>query len=106
MEARCGCPADEAEEALVRTLSPAEIVVVTSPGCHLCVSALAEIEELATEFPLNLRTVEIGSPEGADILRAHRPPAPPVFLVDGQFLGFGRLPVRKLRKLLQKRVSR
>jgi hypothetical protein len=104
MEASCGCRPNETAKPVI---SPeAEIVVVTSPGCHLCVSALAEIEELATEFPLNLRTVDIGSPEGADILRAHRPPAPPVFLVDGEFLGFGRLPRRKLRKLLQAKESR
>jgi hypothetical protein len=104
METNCGCRADETAKSAV---SPGvEIVVVTSPGCHLCVSALAEVEALAAEFPLNLRKVDIGSTEGADILRVHRPPAPPVFLVDGEFFGFGRLPRRKLRKLLEAKESR
>jgi len=105
MEASCGSRMNETAGPIIAP-RPAEILVVTSPGCNLCVSALEQIEVLKTEFPLNVRTVGIGSPEGADILRAHRPPAPPVFLVDGEFLGFGRLPRRKLRKLLQAGESR
>ncbi len=105
MEARCARKAGKPEEPRERASGAVEIVVVTSPGCHLCVRALEEIEQLAAEVPVALRTVDIGSPEGAGILRAHRPPAPPVFLVDGEFFGFGRLHLGKLRRLLQKRAS-
>ena len=106
MEARCGCSPDGTEKPPPPVPGPVEVVVVTSHGCHLCVVALTDLEELSTEVPLQVRTVDIGSPEGAEILRVHRPPAPPVFLIDGEFFGFGRLQRRKLRKVLERKLSR
>lgn len=104
MEAKCGCATDNPGETPTTTAPPVDVVVVTSLGCHLCTVALAELENLAADIPMLVRTVDIGSPEGADIVRAHRPPAPPVVLVDGKFFSFGRLPRRKLQKLLAGRV--
>jgi thiol-disulfide isomerase/thioredoxin len=81
---------------------PVEVVVVTSPSCHLCEDALAALAELAAEFPLSVREVDIRSPEGARIVERHRPATPPAVLVDGELFSAGRLPRGKLRRYLER----
>ena len=82
-----------------------EVIVVSSPACHFCEEAVEALQELHAEFPLSVRVVDIRSEEGAAVERQHRPPMPPVVLVDGEFFSFGRLPRKKLRKFLAERVS-
>lgn len=79
-----------------------EVVVVSSPSCHLCDDARAALADLAAEFPLSVREVEIRSPEGARIVERYRPAMPPVVLVDGRLFSAGRLPRRKLRRYLER----
>lgn len=79
-----------------------QVVVVTSPGCHLCGDAVECLAELSREFPLDVREVDIGSPEGRDIVRVHRPAMPPAILVDGALFSVGRLPRKKLRRKLER----
>lgn len=81
---------------------PVEVVVVTSPSCHLCEDALTALSGLAEEFPLSVRAVDIGSPEGARIVERYRPAMPPAVLVDGELFSAGRLPRGKLRRYLER----
>lgn len=81
---------------------PVEVVVVTSPSCHLCEDALAALAELAAEFPLSVREVAIGSPEGARIVERRRPAMLPAVVVDGELFSAGRLPRGKLRRYLER----
>jgi len=81
---------------------PVEVVVVTSPSCHLCEDALAALAELAAEFPLSVREVDIGSAEGGRIVERYRPAMPPAVLVDGELFSAGRLPRGKLRRYLER----
>lgn len=79
-----------------------DVVVVTSPPCHLCEDALQALSELSREFALSVREVDIRSPEGARIVADHRPPVPPAVLMNGTLFSSGRLPRKKLRRLLER----
>ncbi len=83
-----------------------EVVVVSSPACHLCEDAVEALAELSNEFPLTVREVDIRSLEGEALVRAHRPPMPPAVLVNQELFSSGRLPRKKLRKLLEKSLER
>lgn len=75
--------------------------MVTAPNCHLCEAALEELAGLATEFPLSVRALEGRSVEGARIVRRLRPGLFPAVVIDGALFSVGRLPRRKLRRLLE-----
>ncbi|MBI2169633.1 MAG: glutaredoxin family protein [Actinobacteria bacterium] len=77
-----------------------EVLVVRAGGCHLCDDALEALAELAGDFPLAVREVAADSPEGAAVMRDHRPPMLPVVLLDGAVFSWGRLPRKKLRRAL------
>jgi len=82
-----------------------EVLVVSSPACHFCEGAIEVLGSLSREFPLVVKVVDIRSEEGNEITRAHRFALSPGVLVDGEFFSSGRLPEKKLRRLLSKRVS-
>ena len=77
-----------------------EIILVETEGCHLCEDAAATLEAAAGEHHFQLRRVDLASDEGRAILRAHRAPMPPIVLVGGELLGWGRLSRGKLRHRL------
>lgn len=82
------------------------VVVVTAPACHFCEEATEHLAEVAARHSLDLREVEITSPEGARLVAEHRPALNPLVLVDGRFFSAGRLPRRKLDALLREREAR
>jgi len=79
-----------------------EVVVLSSPACHLCKDALEALGELGREFPIRVREVGVESPEGRELLRLYHPAMPPAVLVDGSLFSVGRLPRKKLRRLLDR----
>lgn len=79
-----------------------EVVLVRSPACHLCDDATEALGELGDEFPLRVRIVDVESPEGRVIVAEHRPALFPAVLIDGQLFSAGRLPRKKLRRLLER----
>lgn len=87
-------------------MSEIDVVVVTSSACHLCEDALHELSELGKEYPLDVRAVAIDSEEGRQIFERLRPPMPPFVIVDGELFSSGRLPRKKLRKLLERGKAR
>ena len=79
-----------------------DVVVLTSPACHLCEDALEALAELGGEFPVRVREIGMESPEGRELIRMHRPAMPPAVLLDGVLFSAGRLPRKKLRRLLER----
>ena len=79
-----------------------DVIVATSTACHLCADALDALAELSEEFPLSVREVDIFSPEGISLVERHRPPMPPAVVIDGDLFSSGRLPRKKLRRLLER----
>ncbi len=78
--------------------SPAEVTVVTSPACHLCEDALEALSRRGGE--VRVTVVRADTPLGRQLVQWHLPPMFPLVLVDGLFLSAGRLPRRKLEKVL------
>lgn len=81
------------------------ITVVHTPACHFCEDAQQSLAELATRYPLTVELVEATDPRGEGLVAAHHAPMFPLVLVDGAFFSFGRLPRKKLAKLLDWRRS-
>jgi len=84
---------------------PAVITVVHSPACHFCDDAQAALEVLAGELPFTVELLDARQPRGAALLNEHRAGMYPLILVDGAFFSVGRLPRKKLRKLLEARAA-
>jgi thiol-disulfide isomerase/thioredoxin len=76
------------------------ITVVYAPACHFCDDAQVALAELGREYPLRVELVDADSPRGMALVSEHRSPMFPLVLVDGRFFSYGRLPSRKLRRLL------
>lgn len=84
--------------------SPADVTVVTSSGCHLCEEALEELAHRADELIVTVATADTAL--GRQLVQRHLPVMFPLVLVDGVFFSTGRLPRRKLDKVLADRARR
>lgn len=84
---------------------PARVTVVTSSACHFCDDAQAALAELAQAYPLTVRLVAADSSAGQALLSDHGAGMFPLVLVDGAFFSAGRLPRRKLARLLARQAS-
>ena len=82
------------------------VIVVESEACHFCEDALAVLEELTQDHELELDVVDLSSRAGQELTQRHRPALTPLVLVDGEFFSQGRLPRRKLARLLAERGRR
>ncbi len=82
---------------------PAHVTLVESEACHFCEDALRALDELAREHEFLLDVVDLRSPAGQVLAQRHRPAMTPLVLVDGEFFSQGRLPRRKLARLLTER---
>ena len=79
-----------------------DVVVVRSPACHLCDEAIVALGEIGRTFPLDVRVVEIDSEEGRAIVTRYRPALSPAVVIDGGLFSSGRLPRKKLRRMLER----
>lgn len=81
------------------------ITLLTQPNCALCEHAKQVLARVATDIPLTVTEIDLGSQEGralagqADVLFA------PGVLLDGRSFCSGRLSERKLRKALNASTS-
>jgi len=85
--------------------SPTAVTVVHAEACDFCDDAAQELGQLAERFPLAVRVVEIDSAEGRRLLGIHRPAMNPLVLLDGAYFSSGRLPRKKLTRLLEARAA-
>lgn len=87
------------------TGEPARITVVESEACHFCEDAHLALAGLADDYPLTVETVDVRSEAGQRLMQAHRASMSPLVLLDGEFFSHGRLPRRKLAKILGQRPA-
>jgi len=85
--------------------SPTAVTVVHAEACHFCDDAEQALARLAEEFPLEVTVIEVDSAEGRRLVDVHRPAMNPLVLVDGAYFSSGRLPRKKLTRLLEARNS-
>ena len=81
--------------------TPVEVTVVHAPACHYCEDAEVALRDLAEHHPIDVRVVEIDSPEGLRLVAIYRPAMNPLVLVDGAYFSSGRLPRKKLVRLIE-----
>ena len=84
---------------------PVKIIVVDSEACHFCEDAHRALAALAASYPLAVDNVDVRSEEGRALMAHHRAPMSPLVLLDDTFFSSGRLPRRKLEKLLRDRYG-
>jgi hypothetical protein len=84
----------------VDSTGPAVITVVTAPACHFCDDAQDGLAELARQYRFTVTVVPAAGPAGQAATRQHRSGMFPLVLVDGVFFSAGRLPRRRLARLL------
>lgn len=77
-----------------------EITIVTSADCAFCEQAKDVLARVGSEAAIVVREVPLDSAEGREISRSTAAPFPPVVLLDGEALSYGRLSERRLRKAL------
>jgi hypothetical protein len=81
-----------------------EVIVLTSPGCHLCEDALHVLDALGASLGLSVREVDMLGLEGRDLVERFRPSMPPGVILDGALFSSGRLPRGKLRRRLERDI--
>lgn len=81
------------------------VTVVESDACHFCEEALEALAELSTHYPLVVETLDVRTEAGQELMGRHRAALSPLVLVDGDFFSHGRLPRRKLTKLVHARYG-
>lgn len=79
------------------------ITVVHAEACHFCTDAGKVLEELGRTFAIDVHSVRTDSDEGRALAALHRPAMSPLVLVDGEFFSHGRLPRKKLTRVLTAR---
>lgn len=82
------------------TGGPPSAVLVTAQDCHFCEDAKTLLDELESLGRLTYTTIDLESPEGAEVLRKVRAPFPPMLFVAGEYVGHGRISRRRLVKKL------
>lgn len=83
-----------------------EAVLVEAIACHLCDDAAQLLANAEREGKLGVRRIGLQSDEGKAIARATRAPMPPIVLIDGELLGWGRLSRGKLDRRLTDLAAR
>ena len=86
-------------------VEPVRITVVESEACHFCEDAHRALEALAASYPLAVDTLDARSDAGRELIARHRAAMTPLVLIEDAFFSSGRLPRRKLEKLLRGRLS-
>jgi alkyl hydroperoxide reductase subunit AhpF len=82
---------------------PVRVTLVPAPACHFCEDAEQALADLARVFAFDLELVPVDSARGARLVAEHRPALSPLVLVDGAYFSAGRLPRKKLTRLLTAR---
>lgn len=77
-----------------------EVVLLTKADCAYCEHAKQVLERLRPEHQLDVREVSLDSAEGRSLAAGSGALFPPVLVVDGRPLFYGRLSERRLRKAL------
>lgn len=84
----------------------ATITIVESPGCHYCTDAHEALAAMVDQgHHIEVSTVDATSREGLALMQRHRAGLSPLVLVDGAFFSQGRLPRRKLVRLIEQLSS-
>lgn len=77
-----------------------DVVLLTKDECEFCEQAKSVLARLQPEFDCAVREVALESDEGRSLVAGSGALFPPVLVLDGRPLFYGRLSERRLRKAL------
>jgi hypothetical protein len=92
------------DELAIGDAGRTRVTLVHAEACHFCTDAGEVLAELAHTYSLEVHGVAADSDEGRALVAEHRPAMSPLVLVDGEFFSHGRLPRKKLIRLLGDRA--
>ncbi len=76
------------------------VTLLSETGCELCVHANAVLERLATEYPIDIRVVELATAEGQNLAQRGGIMFPPGLFLGDEPFSYGRVSERRLRRAL------
>jgi hypothetical protein len=85
--------------------APVPIVVLTQPACRLCDVAKDILARLGEHYRLSVTEISLDTEAGRRLAGQAVVMFAPGVLVDGQPFSYGRLSERKLRRLLDRRIT-
>ena len=87
-----------------RLPEPIRVTLVESEACHFCDDARGSLSDLARTYPVDIEVIDVRTDIGQQLMQSHRASMSPLVLLDGEFFSHGRLPRRKLTKVLHQRL--
>ena len=82
-----------------------DVLVLVQHGCHFCRDAELLLARLANEYPLQVRTLSIRTPEGERVALEAGLLFPPGILLQGKPLCYGRPSEGKLRRGIEQLLA-
>ncbi len=82
-----------------------EVTLLTQENRSFCERAKEVLHRLSGEYPVSVRELDLGSPEGQALARRGEVMFPPGILLDGEPFSYGRPSERKLRRELKRRLG-
>lgn len=79
-----------------------DVLLLTQPGCHFCEHAQEVLDRVAQDYPLRVRHTSLDTDLGQTLAARHGVLFAPAVLVEGEFLSYGRLSERLLRRRLNR----
>jgi len=79
------------------------VLLLTQDHCGLCDHAKRVLDRLASEYPLEVTTLDLATPEGRALAGHGGILFPPGVFLDGEPFCYGRLSERRLRRELDRR---
>ena len=80
------------------------ITILTQSSCAFCEQAKGTLSRLALEYPLQFREISLETVEGLELAAQYGVIFAPGILVDGEMFSYGRLPEKRLRRLLSQHL--
>lgn len=79
-----------------------DVLLLTQPDCHFCQRAEEVLRRVGQDHPLRVRRIGLDSDLGQTLAARHGVLFAPAVLVEGEFLSYGRLSERLLRRRLDR----
>lgn len=77
-----------------------QVTLLTQADCAFCDQAKEVLARLSGEYPLEVREIDLASPEGRAMAEQGGVFFAPGVVIEGEAFSYGRLSERKLRKRL------
>lgn len=79
---------------------PIHVQLLSAEGCTYCHEALALLDRLSSEYPLDVEVLPVERDSGREMALRHGVLFPPGIFIGGEFLQYGRPSERKVRARL------